>query len=76
MAIRENKRSEKDGNIRRYVKQREILVSEAVGAKRTIVVYVSRPVIEVQEILRSHACKPVAYCVERQCKRVMTIEKT
>jgi hypothetical protein len=62
--------------MRRYVKQRDILVSDAVGAKRTMVVYVSRPVIDVQTILRSQACKPVPYSVERQWRRVITMENT
>jgi hypothetical protein len=37
MAARAKRRSENDGKMRRYVRDREILVSEAVGAKRIIV---------------------------------------
>ena len=61
IAQRAKSRSEKDGKIRRYVSDREILVREAVGAKRIMVAYVNRPVMETQANLTSQAWSPVAY---------------
>lgn len=48
---------------------------DAVGAYMIIVVYVNLPVIENHEYFISQACSPVAYCVERQWRVVIMMDR-
>jgi hypothetical protein len=62
--------------MRKWVRDSDIFVREAVGAKRIIVAYTNFPVGAIHEYLISQMCSPAAYCVARQWSIVMMVDRT